>query len=315
MLDVDNTLLPWRTEQIPQETLDWITEAKVRGFKLVILSNTRKKARLARLSEALGIPFVTARFKPSRQMYRRALEEHDMPPEQAVMIGDQIFTDVFGANRAGIDAIWVQSSSAKDFIGTRLISRNLEKVIRLLLHRHLIDSSTADAARSGFFQRNVVRQFMRFCFVGGIAFTVDYSIIMTLLYGLQWQGQELGQAVGSILLNRAPGAFGFADNAVQAATPVFRIVSAGTAMMVSFMLNRRFTFGIRGSEQRGTQLTKFLLISITGVLLNSLLTTLFAVVLGSEDKASMRLPVILAAGLVAFWNFGGQKLWAFRRKT
>ena len=73
LLDVDNTLLPWRSEDIPQTTMDWVSRAKALGLDLCILSNTRHPARLTRLAEKLGIEVLMGRVTPSRHMYRAAL--------------------------------------------------------------------------------------------------------------------------------------------------------------------------------------------------------------------------------------------------
>ncbi|MFX8828789.1 HAD-IA family hydrolase, partial [Acinetobacter baumannii] len=92
---------------MPPETLTWISRAKSMDFSLCVLSNTRKPDRLVKLCGQMGLEFIRDRFKPSPRMFLLALERHKLSAEQAVMIGDQLMTDVLGANRAGIDAIWV----------------------------------------------------------------------------------------------------------------------------------------------------------------------------------------------------------------
>ena len=73
LLDVDNTLLPWRGSDVPPAVLKWLAQGKSLGFQFCILSNTRHPERLKILSEMLGIQYIRAKFKPSRQMYFMAL--------------------------------------------------------------------------------------------------------------------------------------------------------------------------------------------------------------------------------------------------
>jgi len=134
LLDVDNTILPWKSEKYTAELLAWVDRIKAAGMKLCILSNTRHPARLIRIAEKLGIDYIRDKFKPSRRMYEIALERYQAQKEEAVMVGDQLFTDVLGANRTGIDAIWVKPIAYKEFAGTK-ISRLGERLVRNRLYR------------------------------------------------------------------------------------------------------------------------------------------------------------------------------------
>lgn len=134
LLDVDNTLLPWKSEQIPDELFEWVAAIRQAGMQLCILSNTRRPARLARIAARLDIDFIRDKFKPSRRMYELALARYKAEKCEAVMIGDQLFTDVLGANRTGIDAIWVKPIARKEFAGTK-ISRLGERLVCRRLYR------------------------------------------------------------------------------------------------------------------------------------------------------------------------------------
>jgi hypothetical protein len=133
LLDVDNTLMPWHGEAIPESSKRWIADIKNEGMIACILSNTHRVDRLERIAGALGVDFIRGRFKPNPKMYRQALERYAARPEQAVMIGDQLFTDVWGANRAGIEAVWVQPLASREFAGTK-ISRLGERLFRNALY-------------------------------------------------------------------------------------------------------------------------------------------------------------------------------------
>src|SRR5438132_1684957 len=126
LLDVDNTLVKWREESFSQPVLDWITHAKELGFDICLISNTNHLDRLERLKTALGVESVRGRFKPSRAMFRLAMIKYKRKPEETVMVGDQLMTDILGANRAGIEAIWVRKMEGQEFSGTK-INRRMER--------------------------------------------------------------------------------------------------------------------------------------------------------------------------------------------
>lgn len=134
LLDVDNTLLPWRGATFPQETLDWLERARSLGLGLCIISNTRHPERLYRLAKQIDVPVVLGPAKkPSPKPYLKAIGDFGFSPNEVVMIGDQVFTDIWGANRAGIRGILLLPEGAPDFITTRLLLRPVER----LLLRHI----------------------------------------------------------------------------------------------------------------------------------------------------------------------------------
>ena len=126
LLDLDNTLTRWQSHEVSDEIAAWLTELKAAGLKLCLISNTRFGRRLKKMSEELDIPYVRKAWKPRRKGFREALNELEVAPERAVMIGDQMFTDVLGANRSGIYSIMVKPMAHREFVGTKF-SRMVEK--------------------------------------------------------------------------------------------------------------------------------------------------------------------------------------------
>jgi HAD superfamily phosphatase (TIGR01668 family) len=314
MIDVDNTLVKWRTEDFAQETLDWIAVAKSHGIQIVILSNTRNPARLMRLAEILDIPALRGKFKPSTAMYKEALEKFGAKESQAVMIGDQIFTDILGANRAGIEAIWLQPISDRDFVGTK-VSRFGERLLRGYLYRALaeppdLEETPEEAAAKPFWERKIVHQIVKFCIVGGSSFVIDYCIRMTLLFAPPFSTFFLAQ--GEWLRSHVPALFGFYKTGRDAIFPFAVTCSGAVAILNSFYWNRLWTFNIRGKENRGAQLRRFLAISIVGLILNVMLSTTFNHMIPGDRKNAARIATVLAAVLVAVWNFTAQRLYAFK---
>jgi len=108
LADLDNTLVPYREEEPSPELLAWMEGLKAEGIVLFLLSNSRKPGRAQRFAEKLGVPYQGRSGKPGRKGYLRAMERMGAAPEQTVMVGDQIFTDTLGANRAGAVPLLVE---------------------------------------------------------------------------------------------------------------------------------------------------------------------------------------------------------------
>lgn len=128
LLDLDNTLVPWQKVDVPETVRQWIEAMKSAGLRLCLVSNTRRRRRLETLAKELGVAYVPKAFKPRRYGLRQALEQLQATPQQAVMIGDQIFTDVWGGNRMGMRTILVLPMARREFIGTK-VSRLLERIL------------------------------------------------------------------------------------------------------------------------------------------------------------------------------------------
>jgi hypothetical protein len=128
LLDLDNTLVPWQRMDVPEVIRHWVEAMKQTGLRLCLVSNTRRRRRLEVISKDLGIAYVPKAFKPRRYGLRQALEQLGTAPQQAVMIGDQIFTDVWGGNRMGMRTILVLPMARREFIGTK-VSRLLERIL------------------------------------------------------------------------------------------------------------------------------------------------------------------------------------------
>lgn len=315
LIDVDNTMLPWRGENIPQATLDWLASGKELGLEFCIVSNTRNVERLQRLSQSMGIGFVRDKFKPSRQMFLKACRERGISIDQAVMIGDQVLTDILGANRTGIDAILVQPMSKREFVGTK-VNRIAEKWILKRLNDVLAteDDDLPIVQKTGIFQRRIVRQFAKFAIVGGSSFIVDTSLRFFLLFYLPWGSDKAGSVLGRWMIETFPSVFGYAqDKPTDASVFVMAAISASVAILNSFIWNRRWTFNIRGKEERAQQLRRFVIVSVIGMLLNTVITTLFNKIIPGHPARSLAVATVIATIVVAIWNFSGQRFYAFRR--
>lgn len=127
MVDVDDTLLASTEDRISREHAEWIEGLRAAGFPLVLLSNGEPK-RVARLAEQFGVTGFSLAGKPFPRAFRKALDALDLPSSSVAMIGDQVFTDVVGANLAGVTSILVRPLSAGKWLHTRL-ARYLERLV------------------------------------------------------------------------------------------------------------------------------------------------------------------------------------------
>ncbi|MCX6367186.1 MAG: YqeG family HAD IIIA-type phosphatase [Armatimonadetes bacterium] len=128
--DLDNTLAAWHGDEIPRDILVWLEAVKSAKIGVCLCSNTRRPVRLARIAERLEIHHVPGNAgKPGKAGVLKALELMAVLPNEALMVGDQLFTDMVAGNRVGLTTVLVNPLADKEFIGTKLISRNAEKLI------------------------------------------------------------------------------------------------------------------------------------------------------------------------------------------
>jgi uncharacterized protein len=125
--DLDNTLVSAKTPLATPKLLAWLDHVKEQGFKVVILSNNNG-TRVSKFAEPLGIPYIPAARKPAGGAFLRALKLMELKSEQAVVVGDQMLTDVFGGRRAGLHTILVTPIAPKEEGWATQINRRIEKI-------------------------------------------------------------------------------------------------------------------------------------------------------------------------------------------
>lgn len=108
LMDFDNTMLPYTTNLPTQELLDWAARMNDCGITLCIVSNS-KKPRVPDFSEKYGVPCVTRAAKPFSKGIREAMARYGAEKSHTALVGDQIYTDVLGANCAGVTSLIVKS--------------------------------------------------------------------------------------------------------------------------------------------------------------------------------------------------------------
>lgn len=133
IFDLDNTITEWNSQELRAEVEAWFKIIKERGFKACILSNNGEQ-RILQISQRLGIPFIHRARKPLRRSFLQAVALMEVNASETAVIGDQIFTDVLGGNRAGLYTILVKPLASKEFYGTK-ISRAMEFFVLRRYHR------------------------------------------------------------------------------------------------------------------------------------------------------------------------------------
>ena len=108
LADLDNTLVPYGVPLPDEKVINWRDELHAYGITLFILSNNRHEHRPRIFAEGLDVPYIGHAAKPYKKSFLRAMEEMHVTKEQTAIIGDQIFTDVLGGNRAGVSTILVK---------------------------------------------------------------------------------------------------------------------------------------------------------------------------------------------------------------
>ena len=127
ILDVDNTLIDFNLNVI-EGLENWHEEIRKNGIKTIIVSNTNKKEKIKMISNLLNIDYIMFAMKPLKKGFVQAKKKLNIKEENIAAIGDQIFTDVVGANRNKMFSILVEPIDKKD-IWLTVIKRPIEKMI------------------------------------------------------------------------------------------------------------------------------------------------------------------------------------------
>lgn len=127
VLDIDNTLEPYENPTPTAAVLAWFNTLTDAGIKAAFVSNNNAE-RVNRFNENLGFPAYFKAGKPFKKNVLRALSDMTVFPDEAILMGDQVFTDVWAARNAGLRAILLSPIKDKCDILTRS-KRALEKPI------------------------------------------------------------------------------------------------------------------------------------------------------------------------------------------
>ncbi|MCI9537440.1 MAG: YqeG family HAD IIIA-type phosphatase [Eubacterium sp.] len=126
LFDIDNTLVE-HGKGASDQALDLFRRLEEMGFQCCLISNN-KKQRVSSFNEKIGAHMIFNAHKPRRKGYREAMEMMGTNKENTLFVGDQLFTDIWGAKRIGIRNILVKPINKNEEIQI-VLKRYLEKII------------------------------------------------------------------------------------------------------------------------------------------------------------------------------------------
>ncbi len=127
LFDLDNTLAPINIKEPDKELKDLFVDIELLGFKIIILSNS-SKARVEPFKEKLNVDSSFHSRKPCKKKYKKIVSIYNFKDNEMACVGDQLLTDVWGANKMGFLSILVNPISDVDLFGTK-INRIFERKI------------------------------------------------------------------------------------------------------------------------------------------------------------------------------------------
>lgn len=130
LFDLDNTLCLWRKGSLDQATKDLLRELRTRGFRIAVLTNAQlpPDSQIPEELLLLGIPIIERARKPLPFGFRRALRALGVNAREALVIGDQLLTDVLGGKVLGLRTVLVPPLSPREARRTR-VNRVLERLL------------------------------------------------------------------------------------------------------------------------------------------------------------------------------------------
>lgn len=128
LLDIDNTLIDYH-HNIVEGLEDWVENMKKQNIKFCILSNTNNKKKAEKIASLLNVPYIFLAKKPLKFGFNKAKKILEIGDSKNIaVIGDQVLTDILGANRCKMYSILVKPLNERDIFLTKF-NRILEKQI------------------------------------------------------------------------------------------------------------------------------------------------------------------------------------------
>ena len=118
ILDIDNTLVEHGAPP-NEKAVAFFEKMRKIGFRTCIISNNHEP-RVKSFAEGVGSDYIFDAGKPSRKGYVEAMRRMGSKIEETLFMGDQLFTDIYGANRTGLKSILVKPIKIDPEIQIRL---------------------------------------------------------------------------------------------------------------------------------------------------------------------------------------------------
>lgn len=127
VFDIDNTLAPYSVPCADDKLIKWVSDLKGLGFEVMLASNNGRR-RVRAFAESIDCDYISRACKPLGFKIRRRLKRLNVDPSRAVLVGDQLFTDIWGASLMGMHSILVRAISEKEDWFVKF-KRNIERRI------------------------------------------------------------------------------------------------------------------------------------------------------------------------------------------
>lgn len=125
LFDLDNTCVGYHVKSPTNEMKNLFKKLTKDGFKVIIFSNATNKRLVPFVN--LGVVVHPSSKKPLSKNFKKILNKYNLKKNEVCIIGDQLFTDILGGNRVGINTCLVDPLSSEDFILTKIF-RKMEQI-------------------------------------------------------------------------------------------------------------------------------------------------------------------------------------------
>lgn len=132
IFDIDNTLVP-HGEPADERAVALFKRLKAIGYQAILLSNN-KEPRVKMFHDSVRVPYIFKAGKPGTKGYRKGMEIMGTTAETTFFVGDQLFTDIWGARKAGIRTYLTSPIHPKEEIQI-VLKRYLEKIVLYFYHK------------------------------------------------------------------------------------------------------------------------------------------------------------------------------------
>lgn len=142
VLDVDETLVPFKSTEASATLQLWVEETRKAVQQLWLVSNNLSDRRIGSIARSLDLPYILGAVKPSRRKLRQAVQAMNLPVERVAMVGDRLFTDVLAGNRLGMFTILVEPIVDPGEAVRSYPMRNFEVLVSQFLNSSIADEHT-----------------------------------------------------------------------------------------------------------------------------------------------------------------------------
>lgn len=135
LVDLDNTLIAWNNPDGTPEMREWLHRMRDADITVIVVSNNTTE-RVRRAVEKFDIDFVSWAMKPFNYGIKKAMKRYGLKPEETVMVGDQLMTDIRASHRAGIRSILVKPLVRHDSNKTKFNRWRERRVLKRITEQH-----------------------------------------------------------------------------------------------------------------------------------------------------------------------------------